>query len=530
MKGIRAAAKAAPNVPATAPVEHARQLQARLHSSWSKLSSTSGAEGFPRVNARYMPDPYTPPPAPTSDNSLGIPSARHWEDSKWSNEELREAAKDHVMLSWSNSEPVKDLPFIERGEGVYLYDSEGKRYLDWTSQAVCTNLGYTVPEAVRTAVNLQMDTLPYMYGGLGLAPVRAKLAKLLAELAPGDINGFLFPSGGGEANEAAIRMARLYTGRGKIFTQYRSYHGGSTASLGATGDFRRRFAESNTNGFVKIFNPQPTLFSWGTTDHSATRRALACLEDQILSEGPESIAAILLESIVGAGGVLVPPDGYMQGVRSLCDKYGILMICDEVMVGFGRTGKFFGFQHFEGVIPDIVTSAKGLTGSYLPLAMVGVRQHIKDHFWKNPVGWGATYHAHPVALACAYETVKYMLKEDILSNVKKLEKVMLEGLNNIVERHDCIRQGRAVGLFGCLDLVNPEGYLVQKLGAPSPPEVNLLRKAMRDEGLFALFRPPLLHCSPPLVITEEELRDGFKRLSKALSVLDDEFVQNAKRS
>ncbi|CAK9096807.1 Ankyrin-3 (ANK-3) (Ankyrin-G) [Durusdinium trenchii] len=364
------------------------------------------------------------------------------------------------MLSWSNSSPVKDLPVFERSEGVYLYDSNGKRYLDWTSQAVCVNLGYTVPESIKDRaecwppwkapterkiqehkekvgrpLNMMKFTdlgfvdyggadarailisdspqwwhAPIWYGGLGLAPVRAKLARLMAEICPGDLNGFLFPSGGGEANEAAIRMARLYTGKQKIFTQYRSYHGGSTSSLGATGDFRRRFTESNTHGFVKFFNPQPSGFSWGSTDQSATRRTLATLEDQILAEGPDTIAAIMVESIVGAGGVLVPPEGYIEGVRSLCDKYDILMICDEVMVGFGRTGHFFAFQHFEGVIPDMVTSAKGLTGSYLPLSMVGVRQKIKNYFWEKPVGWGATYHAHPVAVACAYETVKYMLK------------------------------------------------------------------------------------------------------------------------
>ncbi|CAE8630467.1 unnamed protein product, partial [Polarella glacialis] len=232
--------------------------------------------------------------------------------------------------------------------------------------------------------------------------------------------------------------------------------------------------------------------------------------------------AVLLESIVGAGGVLVPPDGYMTGVRSLCDKYGVLLILDEVMVGFGRTGKFYGFQHFEGVIPDIVTSAKGLTGSFLPLAMVGVRQKIKDHFWKNPVGWGATYHAHPVALACAYETVKYFMKEDVIGNVQKMEPIMMEELNKIVAKYKCVRQGRAVGLFGCLDLMDRSGRLVQKLGEPMTPEVQKLRKAMRDEGLFALFRPPLLHCAPPLIINEEELRDGFRRLDKALDVLEKE--------
>ncbi|CAJ1451409.1 unnamed protein product [Effrenium voratum] len=491
----------------------------RRMSSWGRVSSTAGAYGYPMVNARYKPESPEPLPLPDKDNRLGSPSERHWQED-WSTADLHEAAERHVMLSWSNSSPVADLPIIERAEGVHLYDTDGKKYLDWTSQAVCVNLGYTVPESVRAAIDHQLTTLPYMYGGLGLAPVRAKLAQLMAEICPGDINGFLFPSGGGEANEAAIRIARLFTGRQKIFTQYRSYHGGSTSSLGATGDFRRRFAESNTNGFVKFFNPQPGGFSWGATDDETTERTLACLEDQILAEGPESVAAIMVESIVGAGGVLVPPDGYMEGVRALCDRYGILMICDEVMVGFGRTGQFFGFQHFEGVIPDIVTSAKGLTGSFLPLSMVGVRQNIKDHFWTNPVGWGATYHAHPVAMACAYETLKHMLKAKILEHVQSLEPVMMQELQALVVKHDCVRQARAVGLFGCLDLQSPNGHFVQKLGAPSPPEVQLLRKAMREKGLFALFRPPLLHCSPPLIIEEDQLREGFSMLTEALEVMD----------
>ncbi|CAK9098925.1 Uncharacterized aminotransferase YhxA [Durusdinium trenchii] len=500
-------------VPLSARASH------RTMSAWGRLSSTSGADGFPWVNARYSPEQYDPLPMPTEDNSLGTPSQRHWEED-WSTADIQQAAEEHVMLSWSNSSPVKDLPVFERSEGVYLYDSNGKRYLDWTSQAVCVNLGYTVPESIKEAIHQQLDSLPYLYGGLGLAPVRAKLARLMAEICPGDLNGFLFPSGGGEANEAAIRMARLYTGKQKIFTQYRSYHGGSTSSLGATGDFRRRFTESNTHGFVKFFNPQPSGFSWGSTDQSATRRTLATLEDQILAEGPDTIAAIMVESIVGAGGVLVPPEGYIEGVRSLCDKYDILMICDEVMVGFGRTGHFFAFQHFEGVIPDMVTSAKGLTGSYLPLSMVGVRQKIKNYFWEKPVGWGATYHAHPVAVACAYETVKYMLKEKIVEKVQSLEHVMMQELQNLVLKHDSVRQARNVGLFGCLDLQNPNGHFIQRLGGASPPEVQLLRQAMRDQGLMALFRPPLLHCAPPLVIQEEQLREGFQMLTKALEVLD----------
>eukprot|EP00439_Symbiodinium_sp_Y106_P035523 s1147_g4.t1 len=541
----------------------------RRMTTWGRLSSTVGADGFPWVNARYLGEQLVLSRSMNvCDNAVGKPSECHWR-SEWSAAELREAADEHVMLSWTASNPVKALPVIERGEGVYLYDTNGKKYLDWTSQAVCVNLGHT--EVIKQGINEQLDSLPYVYGGLGLAPVRAKLAKLLAEICPGDLTGRRV--GGGEANEAAIRLARLYTRKHKIFTQYRSYHGASASSLGATGDFRRKFAESGQNGFVKFFNPQPNGFSWGTTDYSATQRTLACLEedlllsefdaailalapehalqDQILAEGPETIAAVLVEplhpsevltdrltqapivadvllacdvdgghpeallpshpspamtlsesaeeSIVGAGGVLVPPEGYMEGLRALCDKYDILLICDEVMVGFGRTGHFFGFQHFEGVVPDIVTSAKGLTASFMPLSMVGVRQKIKDYFMTHPIGWGSTFHAHPVALACAYETVKYVLKENVLENVRNLE----PELQKLTLKHASVRQARAVGLFGCLDLQTPIGQAVQRLGEPSPPAVQSLRKAMFDNGLFSLFRPPLLHCSPPLIINED---------------------------
>merc|ERR1719428_2702620 len=242
-------------------------------------------------------------------------------------------------------------------------------------------------------MNAQLDKVPMVYGGIGATEVRLRLSKLLSEVIPGDITGFLFPCGGGEANEAAIRIARRYTGRQKIMTQYRSYHGGSTATLGATGDFRRWFAETGATGFVKIFNPQPLGFTWGDSDESAMKLCLQALEEQILLEGPASIAAVMLESVVGAGGVLVPPVGYMQGVRALCDKYDVLLILDEVMSGFGRTGELWAFQHFNNVTPDIVTSAKGLTGAFLPMSMVGVREHIKRWFHDKPLGWGATYHA-----------------------------------------------------------------------------------------------------------------------------------------
>jgi len=315
-------------------------------------------------------------------------------------------------------------------------------------------------------------------------------------------------------------MARRYTGKFKIFNQYRSYHGGTTGTLTATGDFRRWFAEQGATGFVKMFNSQPFGFKFGDNDQEKTSILLSMLDEQIRMEVPETIAAIMIEPIVGAGGVLVSPKGYIEGVRALCDKYDILMICDEVMVGFGRTGKFWGFQHYEGVVPDIVTSAKGLSAAYIPLSVVGVRQKIKDFFMDRPLGWGATFANHPVAMACAYESVKFTLKHDLVGNAAALEPVMVEEMEKIVSKHSSVRQGRAIGLFGCLDLIGSDGQSIQDYqDAPSQRTLEF-RKAMFANGLWGLFRPPLLHCAPPLVITEAELRDGFRRLDKALDSLD----------
>jgi len=378
-----------------------------------------------------------------------------------------------------------------------------------------------VPPAVAEAVSSQLDAVAHVYGGLGLVESRVRLSALLAELLPAPLSGMLFPSSGGEANEAAIRIARRYTGRHKILTQYRSYHGGTTAALGATGDFRRAYGESGVSGFVKAINPTPMSFSWGDEPLEACHRALGALEETILLEGPESIAAVLLESVVGSGGVFMAHPEYMRGVRALCDRYGILYIADEVMVGFGRTGKMWGFQHYPGLVPDIVTSAKGLSGAYLPISMVAMREEIHERFRHESVGWGSTYQAHPVAMACAYECVKHMLSHDLVGNAHRLEPVMAECTDALVARHPTVRQGRVLGLFGCLDLIGPDGRYVQPLGGPPHPAVAHFKRALSDEGVFGLVRVPLLHTAPPLIITEEQLRDGFDRVDRALSVLDD---------
>lgn len=475
------------------------------------------------VNGHAPPEkPHLASPAPTKASV----SADHWEKS-WPADKLKAVSQEHVMTTWGPGSAFRQAPLFARGEGCYLYDVDGNKYLDWTCQAVCTNLGYDVPPTVLEAVREQMTRLPMVYSGLGNTEIRVRLAALLSELLPGDLGGFLFPSGGSEANEAAIRVARRFTGRSKVISHYRSYHGGSAHSLTATGDFRRGFVEAGgaPSGFVKTMNPTDShLFAFGASDAERTEKALGFLEEQIMCEGPGSIAAIMFESVIGSGGVHLAPKGYMEGVRELCDRFGIVMICDEVMVGFGRTGTFWGFQHYD-VVPDIVTSAKGLTGAYLPLSMVAVRRHIKEHFETHPLGWGATFHAHPVSLAAGYECLKFMLEQDLVGRVKReIEPVMKAQVQRMASKHGVVARGRAVGAFGALDLVDPAtGAPIQSFDGSNcrhPGAVAAFRAALRANGIYGFIRPPVLHCAPALVITPAELEDGFDRADRALEVLD----------
>lgn len=440
----------------------------------------------------------------------------------WSTEQIRDAVSDHVMLTWAPGKARHSTPIITHGEGVYLYNDKGEQFLDWTSQAVCSNLGYDLPQSVLDATMKQMKDVPFLYGGLGIPEVRARLSKLVGEVLPGDLQGMVFPSSGSEANEAAIMLARRYTGKFKVINWYRGYHGGTANSQQATGDFRRWFGGDNVPGFVKAFHPFPLFWDLaGENEEERTKMALNMLEEQILNEGPETIAMIQFESIIGGGGVLVPPPGYMQGVRELCDKYDILLHLDEVMVGFGRTGKLFGFQHYDGVIPDIVTAAKGLSSAALPISMTACRKHIMEAFEDKPLGWGSTYQAHPVSMACAYENVKYLLKEKVLDNVQELAPKFECAMKNVSENHPSIKQYRSIGLFGCFDAHMPDGSNPQLQHTAIDEAFVAYKKAYSANGLIGLLRPPHMHVAPPLVITEDELMDGFDRQDKALYALDD---------
>eukprot|EP00301_Raphidiophrys_heterophryoidea_P011387 c17498_g1_i1.p1 GENE.c17498_g1_i1~~c17498_g1_i1.p1 ORF type:complete len:514 (-),score=124.16 c17498_g1_i1:105-1646(-) len=457
------------------------------------------------------------------DNSLGkLDKAKH-NKAEWTQPEIDQAIRDHSMYTWGASIPMFEATVpIDRTENIYMYEKSGKRYIDWSSGAVCSNLGHTMPESIKQAVIAQMNKNPFTYGDMVYHEPRARLCSLLAEVCPGDLNSFIFASGGAEAVECAIRMARLFTGRQKIISRYRSYHGATSGSLSTTGDFRRWAVDGTTTGFVKAMDPFPFHFRWGETEAVATKRCLDALHEQIISEGSNSVAAIVLEPITGTNGWLVPPTEFLQGVRALCDKYGILLVCDEVMSGFGRTGQMFGFQNFPGVVPDLFTFAKGVTAAYLPLSGVGMRANIFEHFKTNPIGYGSTYSAHPLPVIAGYETVKYLIENDIAGHAKRMEPVMIEELSKLVQKHPSVKQARCMGLASGFDLQDKHGnFIVPMHGANDGTA--LFKKKLREYGLITMVRGHFVHCTPPLIITPDQIREGFSIISKALDPLD-EFI------
>eukprot|EP00978_Attheya_sp_CCMP212_P013977 scaffold35341_cov52-Attheya_sp.AAC.2 len=466
-----------------------------------RRTARRGAESWPRsLPVLKMQHNNSISPAGT-----GVPPVdlAHFEPiGSWSSAKQNESRRTNpFMMTWVPGAARHTIPNITHGQGVYLFDDQGNQYLDWTSQAVCANLGHDLPESIVQAAAQQMRDLPFIYGGIGVPEVRTRLNQLMAELLPGDLRAAVFPSSGAEANEAGIMMARRYTGRHKILSWYRSYHGATGTAGGATGDSRRE----------------------GASEQERVETALLMLEEQILNEGPETIASFVMESIVGAGGVLVMPEGYMQGVRAICDRYGILMHLDEVMVGFGRTGKLFGFQNYRGVMPDIVSCAKGISSACIPLSMTACNADIMEFFEDKALGWGSTYQAHPVALACAYENIKHLLKEDIIGRVKQLAPLFDANMQRLAENHICIKQYRSIGLFGCLDVHKTCGGNPKLQHHSADEAFERYKQAFFDNGLMGLHRYPHIHCAPPLTITEDELVDGFDRLHRALNTLDDEL-------
>jgi taurine--2-oxoglutarate transaminase len=351
---------------------------------------------------------------------------------------------------------------------------------------------------------------------------RARLGEKLATLWPGDLEKSFFTLGGAEANENAIRAARAYTGRQKILARYRSYHGATNATMQLTGDPRRLPNEPGMPGVVHVMDPEPYRYSFGDTEEERTANNLRYLEEVIDYEGPDKIAAFFIEAVTGTNGILPPPKGYLQGVRALTEKHGILLVCDEVMTGFGRTGKNFAFEH-GGIIPDIVTMAKGLTSSHLPLGAMGIRDHVAKHFEDNVFWGGLTYNAHALCCAAAIASIEVLREEKLVDNAVKLGAVMREEMDRLTREHPSVKVGRQIGLFGMMDIQkNSKGEPLAPYNG-GHPAMTALNKAFRDAGLFTFVRWSGFMCNPPLCITEEQLREGFAIIDRCLAVTDEAF-------
>jgi taurine--2-oxoglutarate transaminase len=440
-----------------------------------------------------------------------------------SDQEILPLSLEHGFWTWSAQGKVAPIP-VKRAKGVYFWDVDDKRYLDFNSMVMCVNIGHG-DERVIEAIVEQARQLPFAGPPMATKP-RAILGKLLAEITPGNLNRFLFTLGGADANENAIKLARAYTGKHKILSRYRSYHGASAGAMAATGDPRRVAWEPNLMpGVVHFLDPYRYRSTFHRTNPEIseadfTQDYLNHLEEIILYEGPATIAAILIESVTGTNGVIIPPDGYLQGVRRLCDKYGILMIADEVMSGFGRTGKWFAIQHWD-VAPDLMTMAKGLTSAYAPLGAVAMRPEIADFFNDQVYQGGLTYNSHPLSLAAGIANIGVMQEDRIVEHAAEMGAVLHRMLTDLGEQHVSVGEVRSIGLFGILELVKDRRS--REPLAPfngNSPEMTNLRKYMLDHGVYLYTHWHTVLIIPPLIINEEQLADGIHVLDQALKITD----------
>ncbi len=434
-------------------------------------------------------------------------------------EEMIELCTKYSLFSWSATGKVDPMP-IARAEGIYLYSPEGKRWIDFNSQLMSVNIGHGHPKVIE-AIQKQAATLIYAYPGMA-TEVRATLSKRLAELVPGNINTFFYTLGGAEANENAIKAARLYTGRNKIIARHRSYHGATHGAMSLTGDPRRWPNEPGMVGVVRVMDPKPYDYSFGTTDEDIVRNNLQYLEEIIQYEGPHTIAAMFIETVTGTNGILPPPKGYLEGLKKLLEKYGILLVCDEVMCGWGRTGKLFAFE-YGNIVPDIVTMAKGLTSSYMPLGVMGLSDPIAAHFRDNVFWGGLTYNAHPMCLAAALAVIDVLRDEKLVENSARMGEVMNGHMKRLAAKHPSVREHRNIGLFGLIELRKnaKNERLVPYAG--SHPVMGKLGKFFKDNGLFTVLQWGGIMCNPPLTINEEQMAEAFEIIDRGLSIIDEVY-------
>ncbi|GIJ30062.1 aspartate aminotransferase family protein [Micromonospora qiuiae] len=430
-----------------------------------------------------------------------------------------ELDRAHVFHSWS-AQSLIDPMVVERAEGSYFWDGDGNRYLDFSSQLVNTNIGHQHPRVV-AAIQEQaarLCTIAPSYAN----DARSEAARLIAGRTPAGLDKVFFTNGGADAVEHAVRMARLHTGRPKVLSQYRSYHGGTQTAVNLTGDPRRWPNDNGTAGVVRFFGPFLYRSEFGAaTEEEEGALALRHLERVVEMEGPATIAAIVLETVPGTAGIMPPPPGFLPGVRELCDRHGILYIADEVMAGFGRTGAWFALDHY-GVVPDLITFAKGVNSGYVPLGGVVISDHIVETFSTRPYPGGLTYSGHPLATAAAVATITAMQEEGIVENAATIgADVLGPGLREIAERHPSVGDVRGLGVFWALELVKDRE--TKEPLAPygsSSSEMNEVLAACKRNGLVPFANFNRIHVVPPCTVSEAEAKAGLAILDEALTLAD----------
>ena len=428
--------------------------------------------------------------------------------------------REYVFFSWSVQSAVNPIP-VDRAEGVYFWDVDGKRYIDFASQLMNVNAGHQHPRIIQ-AIKDQADELCYVSPGMATGP-KGELGRLLAEVTPGDLQKAFFVLGGAEANENAIKLTRLYTGRHKIIARYRSYHGATYGAITLSGDPRRLPVEPTIPGVIHVMDPYCYRCPFGWTLETCHRECIDHVEQVIKFEGPDNVAAIFLEGVTGSSGIMIYPDEYWPRMREIADRYGILLVDDEVMSGFGRTGEWFGIDNWS-VVPDVMTMAKGLTSAYVPLGAVVVSKDIADHFEGRMLPLGLTYSGHTLACATGVATINVYKEDRLIENARAMGKVLGEGLEELKARHPSVGDVRYIGLFSVVEVVKDKG--TREPMAPwnaRPSEMGAMAdvaRFLRDQGLYTFVRWNWIFAVPPLCITESQLEDGLAIIDKALEITD----------
>ena len=427
---------------------------------------------------------------------------------------------DYTLFSWSKQKGIAPIA-VKYAKGVYLYDYDGKKYIDFSSGLMNVNIGHG-NQRVTDAVVKQMQEVTYVTPSC-VTKVRGELGKKLAQICPGDLNKAFFTLCGATSIENGIKLARLYTGRHKILTRYQSYHGASYGAMSASGDPRRIPMDAQQSPNFVHFD-LPYLYRWEYGEENLLKESVASLERVITYEGPGNIAAIILEGESGSSGCLKYPVGYLKAVREICNKHGILLIMDEVMSGFGRTGKWFGFQNHD-IIPDMIAMAKGLTCGYLPFGCLMVSDKIASKYDDAMLPLGLTYSAHPVSCAAALETLKIYEDEELIENCVAMGKYVNSEVEKLKKKHPSIGDFRNTGLLGCIELVKNQKTKEPMAPFNAKPEemmvMNKVAAKIKDLGMYTFVRWSYIFIAPPLIVTKEQIDEGLKIISEAISIADE---------